>query len=329
MPDSCCTPARAPNTNAAKPLTDPATPRPARPHDAAGSSRVTAAPAPDVPPDRDSGIDLELVPIPAGTFLMGADDAEGFPDDDEGPVRPVTLEGFHIGRFTVTNALFRRFVEVTGFVSEAERFGWSFVFHLLVSPQARRRGDVRRVPGLEWWRAVDGACWHRPEGRGSNVRGREDHPVVHVSHNDALAFCEWAGARLPTEAEWERAARGGLEQKRYVWGDELTPGGVHHCNIWQGEFPRINTGEDGFIGTCPVDTFPPNGYGLHNMAGNVWEWCAETWSARGRTTPDRRVMRGGSYLCHHSYCNRYRVAARSSNTADSTTGNCGFRVVVD
>ena len=260
---------------------------------------------------------------------MGTDDDEGFPDDDEGPVRPVTLNRFHIGRYSVTNALFARFVEATGFVSEAERFGWSFVFHLLVSPQARKRGDVRRVPGLEWWRAVDGACWYRPEGRGSHVRARDNHPVVHVSHNDALAFCEWAGTRLPTEAEWERAARGRLEQKRYAWGDELTPGGVHHCNIWQGEFPRINTGEDGYIGTCPVDAFTPNGFGLFNMAGNVWEWCADTWSAHGRETPDRRVMRGGSYLCHHSYCNRYRVAARSSNTTDSTTGNCGFRVVVD
>jgi formylglycine-generating enzyme len=279
--------------------------------------------------------ELDLVRIASGTFLMGSDDDIGFPDDDEGPVRPVTLPEFRIGRFAVTNALFSRFTDATGYISEAERFGWSYVFHLLVSRSARKHGEVQRVPGLEWWRAVNGASWKHPEGRGSHVRDRQDHPVVHISHNDALAFCPWAqsetGAtvRLPTEAEWERAARGGLEQKRYVWGDELTPDGEHQCNIWQGDFPRINTGEDGFIGTCPVDTYQPNAFGLYNVAGNVWEWCADPWSARGTTAADRRVMRGGSYLCHHSYCNRYRVAARSSNTVDSTTGNCGFRVAAD
>lgn len=277
----------------------------------------------------------ELRPIPAGTFLMGTNDAEGFPADGEGPIRSVTVPAFLIGRYTVTNAQFQEFVEDTGYRTEAESYGWSYVFHLLVSRTARKRGDVRRVPGLDWWLAVRGAWWRHPEGKGSHLRNRMNHPVVHVSHNDTLAFCRWSGTRLPTEREWEYAARGGLEQKRYVWGDELTPEGRHMCNIWQGEFPRINTGEDGWIGTCPVETYEPNGYGLYNMAGNVWEWCAERWSvnpASSMTTePDsaRRVMRGGSYLCHRSYCNRYRVAARSSNTPDSTTGNCGFRCVGD
>ena len=161
-----------------------------------------------------------------------------------------------------------------------------------------------------------------------------DHPVVHVSWNDAKAFCNWAGKRLPTEKEWEFAARGGLEQKKYVWGDELHPNGKHYCNIWQGAFPNTNTMEDGYLGTAPVDSFPPNGYGLHNMAGNVWEWCAN-WFDQSMNLSSRvdlkapKAMRGGSYLCHHSYCNRYRVAARSSNTMDSSTGNLGFRCVRD
>lgn len=270
---------------------------------------------------------------------MGTEDAEGFPQDREGPVRPVHVEVFSISRYAVTNEQFRAFLEDTGYVTDAERFGWSYVFHLLVSRSARRKGHVKRLPGLEWWRAVKGACWKHPEGHGSGITDRGDHPVVHVSHKDAQAFCTWSGTRLPTEAEWEYAARGGLVQKRYVWGHELTPGGKHMCNIWQGEFPRINTGEDGWIGTCPVDEFEPNGYGLFNMAGNVWEWCADLWDGinpPGAAPPDapvppdaRRVMRGGSYLCHHSYCNRYRVAARSSNTPDSSTGNCGFRCAAD
>ncbi len=311
MDESCCTPGRGSESSPLQQSFDATSPF-------ADSSLLT---------------DLNLAEIPAGTFRMGTDEEIGFPDDAEGPVREVTLSSFRIGRFTVTNALFERFVEASGYVTEAEQFGWSFVFHLLVSRTALKRGEVQRVPGLDWWRAVSGADWRHPEGRGSHVRDRQNHPVVHVSHNDAIAFCAWATAAtetpisLPTEEQWERAARGGLEQKRYVWGDELTPGGVHMCNIWQGKFPHINTRDDGFIGTCPVDTYQSNGFGLFNMAGNVWEWCSAVWQAMGRSTPDRRVMRGGSYLCHHSYCNRYRVAARSSNTVDSSTGNCGFRVV--
>ncbi|NCN04798.1 MAG: formylglycine-generating enzyme family protein [Spirochaetales bacterium] len=278
--------------------------------------------------------------LEGGKFLMGTDSDEGFAADGEGPVREVTLSPFWVDPFVVSNGDFARFVETTGYVTEAEKFGWSFVFHLFVTKMAHKRGEVRRVPGLEWWLGVDRACWKRPEGRGSDLRGRMDHPVVHVSYNDALAYCQWAGVRLLTEAEWEYAARGGLEQKRYVWGDELIPGGKHQTNIWQGDFPHRNTQDDGYAATAPVQSFEPNGYGLYNMAGNVWEWCADWFSPnwhkvetpqtridpRGPSTGERRVNRGGSYLCHASYCNRYRVAARSSNTPDSSTGNLGFRV---
>jgi len=281
-----------------------------------------------------------LISLEGGTFLMGTDSSEGFPADGEGPVREVSLSPFWIDPFTVSNQDFNRFVEETGYVTEAEKFGWSFVFHLFVTKTAIKRNEVKRVPGLEWWLGVDRACWKRPEGRGSDIRQRMNHPVVHVSFQDALEYCRWAGVRLLTEAEWEYAARGGLVQNRYVWGDELTPGGKHRANIWQGEFPKVNTKEDGFDGTAPVDTYEPNGFGLYNMAGNVWEWCNDWFSPKwhlestsqtrinpqGAPSGDRRVNRGGSYLCHSSYCNRYRVAARSSNTPDSSTGNLGFRV---
>ncbi|MDT0429872.1 formylglycine-generating enzyme family protein [Streptomyces sp. DSM 41770] len=275
--------------------------------------------------------------LPGGTFLMGTQDPDGFASDGEGPVREVRLSPFRVEAYAVSNERFARFVAATGHVTEAERFGWSYVFAGFL-PAALRRG-APRPDGTPWWCGVEGARWNAPEGPGSGLDGREDHPVVHVSWNDARAYCRWAGTRLPTEAEWEYAARGGLEQRRYPWGDELTPGGEHRCNIWQGRFPAKNTAEDGYAGTAPVDAYQPNGFGLYNMAGNVWEWCADRWGTdhgdRRRTDPrgpaagGQRVMRGGSYLCHHSYCNRYRVAARTRNTPDSTAGNLGFRCVRD
>ncbi|MUV37279.1 Formylglycine-generating enzyme [Lentibacillus sp. JNUCC-1] len=270
---------------------------------------------------------------------MGTTSKEGFPDDGEGPIHKVKVDPFYMDIHTVTNRQFQRFIEATGYVTEAEQFGWSFVFYLFVDEADL--GNVRqRVPGVPWWLVVDGATWAHPEGPHSSVEWRWDHPVVHVSWNDAQAYCQWAGLRLPTEAEWEFAARGGLKQNKYAWGDELTPGGEHYCNIWQGDFPRHNTGEDGFVGTAPAKSFPENGYGLYNVAGNVWEWCSDWFATNihkrgGRDNPqgpdsgETRVMRGGSYLCHHSYCNRYRVAARTSNTPDSSTGNMGFRCVRD
>jgi formylglycine-generating enzyme required for sulfatase activity len=280
-----------------------------------------------------------MVRLEGGTFLMGSVDGEGFPADGEGPVRPVTLRPFLLDATTVTNAQFAAFIEATGYRTEAERFGWSFVFQQFVSAEVSKtvRQAVAQTP---WWWVVPGAYWRHPDGPDAGVDARLDHPVTHVSWRDAEAYARWAGKRLPTEAEWEYAARGGLEQASYPWGDELTPGGEHRCNIWQGEFPGHNTGEDGYLGTAPADAFAPNGYGLYNMAGNVWEWCADWFSAAyhldgprvapaGPPSGTARVIRGGSYLCHRSYCNRYRVAARSSSTPDSSSGNTGFRCARD
>ena len=266
-----------------------------------------------------------MVRLDGGPFLMGTEDPERVPGDGEDPVREVVVAPFAIDRCTVSNRRFADFVAATGHVTDAERFGWSFVFAGLLPDDFR---PTRALAAAPWWRQVHGADWRHPEGPQSGVADRLDHPVVHVSHADALAFCAWAGLRLPTEAEWELAARGGLVQARYPWGDELTPGGEHRCNIWQGEFPVRNSAEDGYAGTAPVDAFAPNGFGLHNMAGNVWEWCADHFHAPN-AAPGARVIRGGSYLCHASYCNRYRVAARTGTTPDSSTGHTGFRCARD
>jgi formylglycine-generating enzyme required for sulfatase activity len=266
-----------------------------------------------------------MVELEGGAFQMGTEDPDGFPQDGEGPVRTEVIEPFAIDVHAVTNARFAEFAEATGHVSDAERYGWSFVFGGLLPDDFP---ETAALIGAEWWRQVYEADWRRPEGPGSSTEGREDHPVVHVSWNDAAAFCAWSGTRLPSEAEWEFAARGGLVQKRFPWGDELEPGGEHRMNVWQGTFPSQNSEADGYFGTAPVDTFEPNGYGLHNTSGNVWEWCAgEFRDPRGVVLG--KAIRGGSYLCHHSYCNRYRVAARTSNTQDSSSGNTGFRCAAD
>ena len=279
----------------------------------------------------------DLIAVETTEFLMGSNRRGGFPADGEGPQRRVTCHGFSIAAHAVSNADFQRFVRETGYVTEAQKCGWSFVFDRFV-PEGAKIRNVNVVADMPWWRAVDGAYWARPEGEGSDVEGRMDHPVTHVSWFDATAYCRWSGTRLPSEAEWEVAARGGLEDRIYPWGDDLQPMGRHRCNIWQGEFPSVDLASDGYAGTAPVDTYEPNDFGLYNAVGNVWEWC-EDWFSRNyhRVTRSvnpryviptkRRVMRGGSFLCHHSYCNRYRVAARSSNTPSSTTSHCGFRVV--
>jgi len=279
----------------------------------------------------------DVVYIPGGSFLMGTNYKNRFLADGEGPIHKVNVKPFYIDIHTVTNRQFQAFIKATGYVTEAEQFGWSFVFHKLVSTETLKNTQ-QRVEQTPWWLVVEGANWYHPEGPDSSLKDRMDHPVIHVSWNDAAAYCRWAGKRLPTEAEWEFASRGGLEQKMYPWGDELTPNSNHYCNIWQGTFPYENTAEDGYIATAPAKSFPVNGYGLYNVAGNVWEWCSDWFAANihkrgGRDNPQgpetgvARVMRGGSYLCHHSYCNRYRVAARTSNTPDSSTGNMGFRCV--
>jgi sulfatase modifying factor 1 len=278
-----------------------------------------------------------MVLLDANAFRMGSDDAFAYPDDGEGPPHAVELDGFWIDTCAVSNGDFAAFVEETGRVTDAQRCGWSFVFGGLLPDD---HPDTRGVAGAPWWRQVFGASWRHPDGPQSSLDGRLDHPVVHVSHADALAYCAWAGKRLPTEAEWEFAARGGLEAQAFPWGDELEPSGEHRMNVWQGRFPAENTRADGYYGTAPVDAFPPNGYGLHNTTGNVWEWVADwfdpAYYARSPrhapAGPDQgthRVMRGGSYLCHASYCRRYRAAARSANTPDSSTGNLGFRCARD
>ena len=275
----------------------------------------------------------------SGEFLMGTDDRMRVPSDGEGPVRSVKVRPFYIDPIAVTNARFLRFVNETGYITEAERFGWSFVFRQFVSKRIYRKVE-QAVAEAPWWWRVDGSYWRRPEGPDSDIDDRMDHPVVHVSWNDARAYCQWSGKRLPTEAEWEFAARGGLEQARYPWGNGLTPGGEHRCNIWQGAFPDLNTLADGYAGTAPASSFAPNGYGLYSTSGNVWEWCSDWFSpdfhAHGpREDPTgpsigvARVTKGGSYLCHASYCNRYRVSARNATPADSSTGHMGFRCAAD
>ncbi|MDP5274818.1 formylglycine-generating enzyme family protein [Chengkuizengella axinellae] len=284
-------------------------------------------------------INNSLIYIEGGSFLMGTDSREGFPEDGEGPVRNVSLKSFYISPYAVTNDEFAIFVKSTGYVTEAEKFGWSYVFHLLASDEIKS-GIKATSQDTPWWLPVEGACWKEPEGPRSSVEHRLHHPVVHISWHDAKAYCSWSGTRLPTEAEWEYAARGGLEQRTYPWGDQLKPNGEHQCNIWQGKFPKVNHASDGYIGTSPVDVYKPNGYGLYNMSGNVWEWCSDWFSQNYHHTTNhinpqymkvtgKRSMRGGSFLCHRSYCNRYRVAARSSNTPDSSTSNCGFRIAAD
>ena len=251
-----------------------------------------------------------LVDIPAGDFLMGYDGPLANPGEGEGPVRRVELPSYRIAPTTVTNQQFASFARSTGYATEAERSGWSFVFYALVSDETAVRG---RVSGAEWWCAVDGATWRKPHGPGSQQL--PNHPVVHVSAVDAEAYCAWTGTRLPSEQEWERAARGGLESAIYPWGDELDEA---RLNIWRGDFPTRHSGR---VGTLPVKSLRPNGFGLYQTSGNVWEWTASAWA-----DSDRRVRRGGSYLCHASYCNRYRVAARDSSHPADTTGNIGFRV---
>jgi formylglycine-generating enzyme required for sulfatase activity len=262
----------------------------------------------------------DLIPLDGGPVLIGSDDPE---HPEEWPVREVTVAPFAIAPCAVTNAEFAAFVEATGHRTDAEAYGWSFVFAGLLPDDFP---PTRGVAAAPWWREVHGADWAHPEGPHSSVAARPDHPVVHVSRRDAEAYAAWSGGRLPTEAEWEYAARGGLVGQPFPWGSELEPGGEHRMNVWQGTFPEEDSGADGWRGTCPVDAFPANAHGLHNTTGNVWEWCAGPWSDADPLHAADAVSRGGSYLCHASYCRRYRVSARQPHSADSTAGNLGFRV---
>ncbi|HYW11891.1 MAG TPA: formylglycine-generating enzyme family protein [Longimicrobium sp.] len=296
--------------------------------------------------------------IPGGTFRMGSDHHYR----EEAPAREVTVQGFWMDRHPVTNAQFSRFMEKTGYVTIAERELEAgdypgAISHLLVPGSVVFRpptGPVLLGNHYAWWEYVPGASWRRPMGQGSAAAGLSTHPVVHVAWPDVEAYAAWAGKAPPTEAEWERAARGGLEAREYAWGDDLSPRGRMMANVWQGEFPRENLLLDGWERTSPVGSFPPNGYGLYDMIGNVWEWTADWWrdgaaaggSCCGAHSPDdggreasmdpgqpgiripRKVLKGGSYLCAPNYCVRYRPAARIPQQVDTGTGHQGFRCIV-
>lgn len=279
----------------------------------------------------------ELRRIPGGIFEMGARKST-FPDDLDSPRRKIRLTPFLMAPTAVTNEQYARFVANSGYRTVAESEGWSFVFHLLLPDAA---AHPTHPPGLTWWRRVDGAYWACPEGPGSDWRDRADHPVTHIAWYDALAYAVWAGLRLPREAEWECAARGGLARKKFPWGDQLVPAEGFAMNTWQGNFPWENTADDGYVGTAPVTAYRPNNFGMFNMTGNVWEWVHDYYGPRpapgklpqrdpaGPMTGYARVQRGGSFLCHVSYCDRYHVHSRTRNDPDSSTSNIGFRVAAD
>jgi len=267
-----------------------------------------------------------MVQIPAGPFSMGTNNALAYPADGEGPKRIVELDEFWIDETAVTNQSFAQFVEATGYITEAELTGWSFVPAFLLSEQDEQY-LVGQSGDTPWWVGVTAANWRQPLGPSSSTTDIQSHPVTHISWSDANAFAQWNGKRLPTEAEWEKAARGGRENSLYAWGDDLIVDGQHMCNIWQGDFPTFNSAQDGHLGTAPVHSFEPNGYGLYNVCGNVWEWTADSWNSTDLA--DNKVIKGGSFMCHDSYCNRYRLSARTSHPKNGFTAHIGFRCVAD
>lgn len=260
-----------------------------------------------------------MAQVPEGEFTMGTNNPV-FVADREMPARKMSLEAFQLDVHEVSNNEFSFFVEKTGYVTEAEKFGNSFVPEFFLSDKLKE--EIKQaVADAPWWLPVDGADWRHPEGPDSDIKSRGDHPVVHVSWNDAVAFCEWADKRLPTEAEWEKACRAGKEDRLFPWGNKWMPGDKYFANIWTGKFPELNTEEDGFRGTCSVREFPESKFGHKNMIGNVWEWTQDWWTDEKVD----KVKKGGSFMCHKDYCYRYRCAARSQNTPDSSAHNLGFR----
>ncbi len=297
---------------------------------------AAARAVPQAPAETTEELRRRLTPLKGGFFEMGARQTR-FPDDRDSPRQRVRVSPFRIAPHTVTNAEFAAFVAATGYRTVAEQEGWSFVFHLLLDDPSKYPDHV---PATPWWRRVDGAYWNAPEGPDSDVNDRPDHPVVQIAWHDADAYCRWAGLRLPTEAEWEFAARGGLAKMKFPWGNDMMPNGKFAMNTWQGDFPHENTAADGWIATAPVGTYPPNGYGLYEMTGNVWEWASDFYGARpapsklplrdptGPETGEQRIQRGGSFLCHISYCDRYHVHSRTRNDPSGSASNSGFRVAV-
>lgn len=279
----------------------------------------------------------QMVFVRGGEFEMGTDKPV-FVADGENPARPVRVNDFYIDVHEVSNAEFERFVNATGHKTEAETFGDSFVLDSAISEETKK-GITQAVAAAPWWLPVKGADWRHPEGPDSHIHNRMDHPVVHVSWNDAVAFCKWSGKRLLTEAEWEYACRAGLKNRLFPWGNNWTPRGETRANIWEGQFPVTNTAEDGYRGTAPVTSFPATKFGLKNIIGNVWEWTSDWWVTRhtkepkdnpqGPSSGTDKVKKGGSFMCHKAYCYRYRCAARSQNTPDTSAYNVGIRCGAD
>lgn len=285
---------------------------------------------------------IKLILIPGGRYQIGTDDKNGHPIDKENPEIEIYLNEFYIDETTVTNYEFSQFVDSTGYKTDSEMLGWSYVFYYFIDDFQENSIQVQEIP---WWYAVNGANWRHPEGPTSNIEKRMNHPVVHVSRNDALEYCKWAMKRLPTEAEWEVAAKGGTNNSLYPWGADIIPDGKYVCNIWQGDFPRTNTKLDGYESTAPAKFYPPNDYGLYQTIGNVWEWCLNpsrmdltdfvkypsSYFTNAFSSKDDEfyATKGGSFLCHQSYCNRYRISARNGNSGSSATNNMGFRCVSD
>ena len=307
-----------------------------------------------------------MVWIPAGTFMMGGDNEQA--RKDEYPKHGVKVNGFYMDATEVTNAQFSEFVKATGYITTAEKdINWEEIKSQVPPNTPKPPDSVLKAASLifvptksevnlndysQWWAWTRGANWKHPNGPNSDIIGKDNFPVTHVSWDDAVAYSKWAGKRLPTEAEWEYAARGGLINNTYSWGKTFEENGVSKCNFWQGNFPYLNLNKDGFMGAAPVKSFAPNGYGLYDVAGNVWEWCADLYNndyytqlsktklsinPKGPTKsfdPDeplisKRVMRGGSFLCNDSYCSGYRVSARMKSSPDSGMEHLGFRCVMD
>lgn len=299
-----------------------------------GTPKTNSGSLPQRTPGTTTTVPRRVVWLPGGRAQVGTNGSP-LPYDGESPVRTVRIEPFGIDPYAVTNEWFGAFVAATGYRTEAERFGWSLVFKDFVGDSDR---VIRSSEAPSWWCRVEGADWRRPAGPHGTLTAFPNHPVVHVSWNDANAFAQWAGGRLPTEAEWECAARGDLSKAKFPWGDqEPDDDRFQPCNIWQGEFPVTNSVLDGYAATAPVDAFAPNTAGLYNMVGNTWEWCADAFRVNSlkrdaklrdaaAVAAGERLLKGGSYLCHRSYCYRYRIAARSGVSPDSSTGHVGFRL---